>query len=39
LNHVFDAIGFFYLDYPIMVQDLKKRKKKITTRQSKVPKV
>jgi hypothetical protein len=30
---------FFYSDYPIMVQDSKKMKKKVTTRQSKVPKV
>jgi hypothetical protein len=26
LNRVFDAIGFFYPDYPVMVQVLKKRK-------------
>jgi hypothetical protein len=39
LNRVFDAIGFFYTDYPIMVQDSKKRKKKVTTRRIKIPKV
>jgi hypothetical protein len=27
LNHVFDAISFFYLDYLVMAQDSKKRKK------------
>jgi hypothetical protein len=35
LNCVFDAIRFFYPD----VQDSKKRKKKVNTRLSKVPKV
>jgi hypothetical protein len=39
LNHVFDAIEFFYPDYPVMVQDSKKRKKKVITRRSKVSKV
>jgi hypothetical protein len=39
LNHVFDAIRFFNPDYPVMVEDSKKRKKKVTTRQSKIPKV
>jgi hypothetical protein len=28
LNRVFDAIDFFYPDYPMMFQDSKKRKKK-----------
>jgi hypothetical protein len=33
LNCVFDAIGFFYPDYPNMIQDLKKRnKRKVTTK-------
>jgi hypothetical protein len=32
LNCVFDAIDFFYPDYPMMVQDSKKRKKKVTIR-------
>jgi hypothetical protein len=36
LNRVFDTIRFFYLDYVVMAQDLKKRKKKVTTRPSKV---
>jgi hypothetical protein len=36
LNRVFDAIGFFYPSYPNMVQDSKKRRKKVTTRWSKV---
>jgi hypothetical protein len=39
LNHVFEAIGFFYPDYPVMDQDSKKRKKKVTTRHSKVPNI
>jgi hypothetical protein len=39
LNRVFDAIGYFYPDYPVMAQDSKKRKKKVTNRRSKVPKV
>jgi hypothetical protein len=39
LNHVFDVIGFFYPDYPNMVHDSKKRKRKVTTKQSKVPKI
>jgi hypothetical protein len=39
LNRVFDAIGFFYPDYPIMAQDSKKRKKKVATRHSKVPNI
>jgi hypothetical protein len=39
LNRVSDVISFFYPDYPIMIQDSKKKKKKITTRRSKVLKV
>jgi hypothetical protein len=39
LNRVFDAIEFFYPDYTVMVEDSKKRKKKVTTRQSKILKV
>jgi hypothetical protein len=39
LNRVFNDIGFFYPDYPNMVWDLKKRKKKVTTRWSKILKV
>jgi hypothetical protein len=35
---VFDAIGFFYPDYLVMVQVPKKRRKKVTTRRSKIPK-
>ena len=35
----FDAIGFFYPDYPNMVHDSKKRKRKVTTKRSKVPKI
>jgi hypothetical protein len=30
LNRDFDAISFFYLDYPHVVQELKKRKQKQT---------
>jgi hypothetical protein len=40
LNHVFDAIGFFFPDYPNMIMDSKKRKKrKVKTKQSNVPKI
>jgi hypothetical protein len=40
LNHIFYAIGFSYPDYPDMVQDSKKRKKrKVVTKRSKVPKI
>jgi hypothetical protein len=39
LNRVFDAIRFFYPDYLVMVQVLKKRKKKVTTRRIKILKV
>jgi hypothetical protein len=37
---VFDVIGFFYPEYPDMVQDSKKRrKKKVITNHSKIPKI
>jgi hypothetical protein len=36
LNHVFDAISLFY---PGMIQDSKKRKRKVTTKRSKVSKI
>lgn len=39
LNRVFDAIGFFYPDYPDLTQESKKRRKKMTTKRSKVPMV
>jgi hypothetical protein len=40
LNCVFHAIGFFYPDYPNLVQDSKKRKKKkVTTKRSKISKI
>jgi hypothetical protein len=39
LNHVFDVIGFFYPDYHNMVQDWRKRKRKVTTKRSKVSKI
>jgi hypothetical protein len=38
-NRVFDATRFFYPDYPVMAQDSKKRKKKVTIRRSKVSKL
>jgi hypothetical protein len=38
LNHVFDAIGFFNPNNPNMVQDSKKRKRRVTMKRSKVPK-
>jgi hypothetical protein len=28
LNHIFDAIGFVYRDYPHVIQETKKRKQK-----------
>jgi hypothetical protein len=40
LNHVFDAIGFFYPDYPRVVQEAKKKRKqkqtKVTSKRRKV---
>jgi hypothetical protein len=39
LNRVFDAIEFFNHDYHVMAHDSKKRKKKVTIRRSKVPKI
>jgi hypothetical protein len=39
LNCAFDAIGFFCPDYPNMIQDSKKTKRKVTTKRSKVPKI
>jgi hypothetical protein len=35
----FDTIGFFYPNYPRVVQDTKKRKKKVTMKRSKIPKI
>jgi hypothetical protein len=35
----FNTIGFFYPDYPRVVQETKKRKKKVTTKRSKIPKI
>jgi hypothetical protein len=43
LNHVFDAISFFYHNYPYVVQETKKEKKnqmtKVTTKRHKIPKM
>jgi Trm5-related predicted tRNA methylase len=39
LNRVFDAVDFFYPDYPNMVLDSKNRKRKVTTKRSKVLKM
>jgi hypothetical protein len=39
INRVFDAIKFFYPNYPIIAQESKKRKKKVTIRRSKILKV
>lgn len=42
LNRVFDAINFFYPDYPYAVHETKKRKKqmsKVTTKRRKITKV